>query len=78
MSEEAEALEAEAKVLYVEIRDASVEKDEFLATHRAAAKELNDNRDALLGRAAALRKVDGMPEAEKQAILAELTKTGDS
>ena len=76
MSEEAEALEAEAQDLYVEIRDASVVKDEFLAEHRANAKELNDERDAKLGRAAALRKIDGMPEAEQQAILAELTKTG--
>ncbi len=53
MSEEAEALEAEAQDLYVEIRDASVVKDEFLAEHRANAKELNDARDAALGRAAA-------------------------
>ena len=74
MSEEASALEAEAQDLYVEIRDASVVKDEFLAEHRANAKALNDERDALLGQAAALRKIEGMPEAERQAILAELTK----
>ena len=78
MSEEADALEDEAQDLYVEIRDASVVKDEFLADHRAKAKVANDTRDALLGRAAALRKVDGMPEAEKVAILAELTKAGGS
>jgi len=77
MSVDPEALEAEAAERYIEIRDASVVKDEFLAEHRAAARELNDTRDDLLGRAAALRNIEGMPEAERQAILAELTKTED-
>ena len=72
----AKALQAEVDALRQQRKDLSNSKDAFLADYREQAFELKDELDTLVAEANAAATVEGMSEADRQAIGAELVKLG--
>ena len=72
----AEALQAEVDALRQRRKDLSNEKDAYIADYREQALELKGELDTLVAEANAAATVEGMSEADRQAIGAELVKLG--
>ena len=72
----AEALQAEVDELRQELKDLSNAKDAYVADFREESLAKWAELDTLIAEAAAAGTVEEMSEADRQAILVELTKTG--
>ncbi len=71
------ALEKQIAKERSELKKAVADKDKVVAKLRKELHARNESIDAAVAEVAALRKVAGMSEAERQAVAAELAKVGD-
>ncbi len=60
----------------VDMQTLSNDKDDYLASYRAAARQLTAQIDDLAAEVAAERTVAGLSDAEQQAVAAKLAKLG--
>ena len=69
-------LQAELVKLRKELRTLANAKDKYLAGHKTKARKLTDTVDAKAAELAAAESVGQMSDAERQAVAAELAKSG--